>query len=40
MKQKGYSENNTLSKEFAGQNHSETWWSSRFEVPLLFLLGK
>lgn len=38
MKSKNYSEKNWLSNYFKGQDHSEGSWSSRVEIPLLFLL--
>ncbi|MBC5774895.1 alpha/beta hydrolase [Pontibacter sp. KCTC 32443] len=39
MKQKGYSNKNWVTKEFAGEGHSEKAWSKRLHLPLLFLLG-
>ena len=40
MKCKGYNAKNWLTKEFPGENHSEKAWRKRFEIPVLFLLGK
>ncbi|MBU3744821.1 MAG: esterase family protein [Sediminibacterium sp.] len=38
MKQKGFTENNWMSKSWPGQDHSEKSWRSRLAVPLTFLL--
>jgi enterochelin esterase-like enzyme len=40
MKQKGFTDNNWLTKYFPGDDHSEKSWSNRLETPLLFLLRK
>ncbi|HJP64359.1 MAG TPA: alpha/beta hydrolase-fold protein [Mucilaginibacter sp.] len=40
MKMAGYAENNWLTREFPGADHSEISWRKRFDVPVLFLLGK
>jgi enterochelin esterase-like enzyme len=40
MKTKGYNQYNWLTKFFPGQNHSEIFWHSRVDIPLLFLLKK
>ena len=40
MQEKGYTDKSWLTKYFPGQDHSEDSWRSRFEIPLLFLLGK
>jgi predicted alpha/beta superfamily hydrolase len=39
MKEKGYTEKSWITKFFPGQDHSEGSWSSRFEIPLEFLIG-
>lgn len=39
MKRKGYSEENWMTKEFPGENHSEKAWAKRLEIPLVFLMG-
>ena len=36
----GYAENNWLTQEFPGADHSEISWRKRFDIPVLFLLGK
>ena len=40
LKNKGYTDKNWITKEFPGENHSEKAWCKRFEIPVLFLLGK
>jgi enterochelin esterase-like enzyme len=40
MKAKGYDSKNWKTVFFEGQNHSEQAWASRFDIPILFLLGK
>jgi len=40
MRMVGYAENNWLTQEFPGADHSEISWRKRFDVPVLFLLGK
>lgn len=40
MKAKGYTSKDWITKFFPGDNHSEKSWSSRFQFPLEFLLGK
>ncbi|MEZ4841894.1 MAG: alpha/beta hydrolase-fold protein [Flavobacteriaceae bacterium] len=37
---KGYDETNYMNLEFAGADHSEDSWNRRFDIPLIFLLGK
>ena len=37
---KGYTTQNSMSKEFPGEEHSEKAWHKRLDIPLLFLLGK
>ena len=37
---KGYDETNYINLEFAGADHSEDSWNRRFDIPLIFLLGK
>lgn len=37
---KGYSEKNWITKFFPGDDHSETSWSRRLNVPLVFMFGK
>jgi predicted alpha/beta superfamily hydrolase len=38
--QKGYSDKNWTTKFFSGDDHSETSWARRLNIPLLFMLGK
>jgi enterochelin esterase-like enzyme len=38
MKNAGYTEQNWLTREFPGDNHSETAWARRLAIPILFLL--
>jgi enterochelin esterase-like enzyme len=40
MKVKGYTTANWLTRYFPGENHSETAWAKRLDIPLLFLLKK
>jgi len=40
MKRKGFSSKNWITREFAGENHSENAWKKRLKIPILFLLGK
>lgn len=40
FRDKGYTEQNWLSKTFVGANHTEKDWASRLAIPLQFLLGK
>lgn len=40
MKEKGYTSKNWITKEFAGEDHSEKAWNKRLHIPLLFLLKK
>jgi len=40
MKTKGYNQQNWETLVFKGMDHSEKSWRARFEIPLLFLLGK
>ncbi len=40
MHLKGFSDKNWLTKYFPGKNHTEKAWKERFDMPLLFLLGK
>lgn len=37
---KGYTTKNWMTKEFSGADHSEKAWHQRFDIPVLFLLGK
>jgi enterochelin esterase-like enzyme len=39
MRLKGFTAKNWLTKEFAGEDHSEKAWRKRLDIPLLFLLG-
>jgi predicted alpha/beta superfamily hydrolase len=39
MNFKGYDDSNWITKVYQNHDHNEYWWSSRFDVPLLFLLG-
>ncbi|MHB8207484.1 alpha/beta hydrolase [Mucilaginibacter sp.] len=38
MKNAGYDKNNWLTREFPGDDHSESSWSRRLPIPILFLL--
>ena len=40
LAKKGYSGKNWTTKFFAGDDHSETSWARRLDVPLVFMLGK
>lgn len=40
VREHGYAEANYMSRVFEGAEHSETAWSERLHIPLLFLLGK
>jgi predicted alpha/beta superfamily hydrolase len=40
IKEAGYSQNNWLTREFPGDDHSERSWNKRFNIPMLFLLKK
>jgi len=39
MRAHGYTDQNWMTKEFEGDEHSETAWSKRLHIPLEFLLG-
>jgi enterochelin esterase-like enzyme len=38
MKERGYSEENWMTRKFPGENHSENAWQKRLHIPLTFLL--
>lgn len=40
MKSKGYTTDNWITKEFPGEDHSESAWRRRFAIPAVFLLHK
>ncbi|WP_298153215.1 alpha/beta hydrolase-fold protein [Flavobacterium sp.] len=40
MKLNGFNEVNWITKYYPGADHSENSWQKRFEIPLVFLLGK
>ncbi len=40
MKQKGYGKTNWVTRFFSGADHSEAAWRKRFDIPVIFLLGK
>lgn len=40
MKTKGYTPSNWVTREFAGENHSEKSWKKRLYIPMEFLLRK
>ncbi|MBS1508941.1 MAG: alpha/beta hydrolase [Bacteroidetes bacterium] len=40
MKRKGFTDKNWMTRFFPGENHSERAWRKRFDIPMLFLLGK
>ena len=37
---RGYTADNYLSRTFEGKGHNDTDWGARFEIPVLFLMGK
>ncbi len=39
VKDRGYTEANSMSRVFEGTGHNETAWAARLDVPLLFLMG-
>jgi hypothetical protein len=40
VRERGYTDADYMSRVYDGAEHTETAWSSRVQVPLLFLLGK
>lgn len=40
MKLNGFTEQNWKTMYFAGKDHSEKSWNQRFDIPLLFLIGR
>ena len=38
LKEKGYTDKNWTTRFFPGENHSETSWNKRLDIPLIFLL--
>lgn len=40
MQEKGWTSRNWMTKYFPGENHSERAWRKRFDIPMIFLLGK
>lgn len=40
VRERGYGDEHYMSRVYAGAEHTETAWSERLEIPLLFLLGK
>jgi hypothetical protein len=40
MQAKGFTNKSWMTKFYPGDNHSEVSWNKRFNVPLIFLLGK
>jgi pimeloyl-ACP methyl ester carboxylesterase len=40
FRQRGYSASQATTQVFEGTSHTESDWSSRLEVPVLFLMGK
>jgi predicted alpha/beta superfamily hydrolase len=40
VRQRGYDESNWMSRTFEGKAHNEVDWAERFEIPVLFLMGK
>jgi len=40
MKRKGFTKQNWKTLSFPGEDHSEKAWKKRFEIPLIFLLGR
>jgi enterochelin esterase-like enzyme len=39
LKEKGYGENDWITRKFVGADHSEKAWSQRLHIPVMFLLG-
>jgi len=39
MNYMGYDDSNWITKVYQNHDHNEYWWSSRFDMPLQFLLG-
>lgn len=39
MRSRGFTSNNWVTRTFAGEDHSETSWAKRLDIPLRFLLG-
>ena len=40
MRGKGYDANTWITREFKDEGHNEDAWAKRFEIPVLFLMGK
>lgn len=40
MSLKGYDNNNWVTKEFVGKDHTENSWNERFQIPMSFILKK
>ncbi len=40
VRERGYTETSFMTRVFPGTGHSETAWSQRLDIPLVFLLGK
>jgi len=40
MKDEGYKKKSWVTREFPGEDHSESAWAKRLNIPLLFLLAK
>ena len=40
MQQKGYTADQWITRKFPGEEHTESAWARRLEIPLKFLLGK
>ena len=40
MKNKGFGEKEWITRRFPGENHSENAWRRRFEIPVVFFLGR
>ncbi|NOU58184.1 alpha/beta hydrolase [Marinifilum caeruleilacunae] len=40
MRQKGFTSENWVTKEFVGENHSEDSWCKRLHIPLTFIMKK
>jgi hypothetical protein len=40
LRGKGYDSSHCITREFKDDGHNENAWAKRFEIPVLFLIGK
>ena len=40
MIKKGYTEKDLMTKEYLGEDHTETCWAKRLSIPMRFLLSE